>query len=190
MNNESRIILTLSRKQGCWVVCSLFQNTDLYLKDKQGNKQAFILLKTIQNITRERLFWTHNSEFTSLELVGNNGSFLEMSALLNTLLLDFCITHSLRIWNYGKRFYFKGIHYQHNFVGMSLLVLREWWSWFKIWAHSLLTQEGECCKSTSLKIYALVNALINHSLLFFINLMYFSTNTIIWYLVWISICLF
>lgn len=135
MYNESRIILILSRKRGCWVVCSLFQNTDLYLKDQQANNQAFILLNTIQNITREKLlFWTHNSEFTSLELVEKNSSFLEMSALLKTLLLDFCVTHSLRIWNYGKRFYFKGIYCQHNFVWMSILVLRKWWSWFKIWA--------------------------------------------------------
>lgn len=185
MYNESRIIMILSRKDGCWVVCSLFQNTDLYLKDKQANKQAFILFNTIQTMTWEKLlFWTHNSELTSFELMKNISSFLEMSALLNILLLDFCITRSLRIWNYGKRFYFKGIFSQHNFVGMSLLVLRESWSWFKIWSHSLSTQE---------RVASPLHwrpTLMKYSLLFLINFVYFNTSMIIWNLVWLSTCLF
>lgn len=96
-------------------MCVLFFKIQTLLK-RQTSKQAFILLNTIQTMTWEKLlFWTHNSKLTSFELVENISSFLEMSALLNVLLLDFCITHSLRIWNYGKKFYFKGIYYQHNF---------------------------------------------------------------------------
>lgn len=90
-------------KQGVLEECLLFAKYRPLLKNKQTNfnlskyyskdnyrKAAFL---NLQSVILKLI------EFTCFELVENKDSLLEMLALLNILLLDICITHSLRIWD-------------------------------------------------------------------------------------------